>query len=312
MGKLKRGPFSVATWLGDSHANFHLGLYEEDFLNSIKPTEFRNLILHIIGQIGAVDILELCCQPVVWQGKTNPFTYLKWQESHNHAYALQLDSDFELVLNQRNGAKKRKKFRHQTNLAEKHGGARLLRAKTGEQIDEFLKIALTQISARFDQAGIWNRFDDAGVSEFLGRTAKLSLKSDQPSLIIYALEIGGSIRAVFAGGIHNKHFSGCFISHADDELRSISPGDMLIYLVIQECCEAGLGVFDLGRGEERYKTSWCDATIPMFETMIPFTVKGRAYGSYETTKLLSKRLIRNNKSLWNLAKKARSRFYGRI
>ena len=42
-------------------------------------------------------------------------------------------------------------------------------------------------------------------------------------------------------------------------------------MVVKDCIERGLTYFDLGRGEERYKSSWCDTKIQMIETNLALT-----------------------------------------
>ena len=311
MGTRNRGPFRVLTWLGDTHTNFHMGLYSPKFLKSAKPDDVRSLIDFVTSTVNDVDVLELCCQPVVWQGHTNPFTFLKWQESHNHAFALDLSSDFNAVLDRRNGPRKRKKFRWQTNKLKDVGGAKLITAETVEDVDRILNTAMTQMSQRFDRSGIWNRFEDIGVGDFFRDVAIAELGKETPALRLYGLEIDGALQATFSGGISQKQFSGCFISLTDGPYSKISPGELMIYLVIEDCVKRGLEVFDLGRGEERYKTSWCDVTIPMFDTAIALTKRGILFALYERSKATAKRIVRNNAALWNTAKKIRARVYGR-
>ena len=312
MGLRKRGPFTILTWLGDTHTNFHMGLYSPELLKSAKPDDIRSLIDFIVKKVGHADVLELCCQPVVWRGHTNPFTFLKWQESHNHSFALELSSDLNSVLDRKNGARKRKKHRWQTNKLKEYGGAKLLIAKTPEDVDRVLQTSMQQMSQRFDRSGIWNRFEDIGVGDFFREMAIAQLDEQEPALLLYGLEIDGELQATFAGGVSQKQFSGCFISLTDGEFSKISPGELMIYLVIEDCVKKGLEVFDLGRGEERYKTSWCDVTIPMFDTAIALTKLGILFALYERIKSSAKRIVRNNSSLWNLAKKVRARLYGRV
>ncbi len=175
-----------------------------------------------------------------------------------------------------------------------------------------MAVALEQLASRFSKSGIWNRFEDEGVPEFFAELAKNSLGTDEPALEIFGLEIDGKLRATFAGGVHHGQFSGCFISTANDEYAYVSPGEMIIFLVIEQCVERGYRVFDLGRGEERYKVSWCDRIIPMFETNIAFSKLGMSYSAYERGKLTLKRIVRNNETLWEWAKKVRTRLYGRV
>ena len=312
LGFRHRGPFTIATWLGDSHSNFHMGVYSKSFVQNVRPDDIRNVIKCITDNIGHADILELCCQPVMWQGYTNPLTFLHWQESHNHAFALDISDGLDAALNRKSGARKRKKIRWQQNKLKPVGGATLRIAETEAQVNEFLDVSFSQMAKRFDQAGIWNRFEDEGVGSFMRELATLSLGKQEPELMIYGLEIDGKLRATFAGGVRNGQFSGCFISFGEDEYSYISPGEMIIHLVIQDCVNKGFNTFDLGRGEERYKTSWCDTTIPMFETNIALTKRAFAFSAYERLKNSAKRLVRNNQVLWALAKKVRAKYYGRM
>ena len=308
----RRGPFMTLTFLGDSHTNFHMGLFSEDFLNNAGPDDVDSIIAAIGRNVGHADVLELCCQPVTWQGRINPFSFLRGQESHNHAFALDLAQGFDAAINKKNGSRKRKKHRWQQNKLKHLGGPKLIVASNEDEVDKFLDIAFRQISTRFNKAGIWNTFDDDGIDKFMRELGKSSLGKIEPEMIIFGLEIDGKVRAVFAGGIHHAQFSGCFISFAEDEYTYLSPGELIMYLAIEECVARGVKTFDLGRGEERYKTSWCDSTIAMFDTNIALTRRAIAYSAYERGKTAAKRLVRNNDTLWNVAKKFRARFYGRM
>ena len=312
MGLRHRGPFVVCGWLGDSHSNFHMGLYSKYFVQNALPGDIRSIIQQVTKYLGHADILELCCQPVVWQGQTNPLTFLRWQESHNHAFALDLSEGFDAAINRKNGSRKRKKYRWQTNKLKDVGGAELVVADNEETANEILDVSYAQLGRRFDKAGIWNTFRDDGVETFFRELAISSLNKPEPELLLYGLKIDGKFRATFAGGIRQGQFSGCFISLADDEYAKISPGELIIFLVIQDCVKRGIQNFDLGRGEERYKTSWCDTTIAMFETNIALTKRAAAFSAYERGKITAKRIVRNNRYLWDFAKRVRSRFYGRI
>ncbi len=308
----KRGPFRVLGWLGDSHTNFHMPLMTPEFLAKTA----RSDMLAIMGQLPVLiegcDTLELCCQPEVWKGHANPMAFVGAEESHNHAYALDLNGGFDAALDRGNGARKRKKYRWQCNKLKPVGGARLLIADTPEACRRILDAAFAQMAVRFTRSGIWNTFDDAGAEAFFRNAALRSLAATEPELRLFALEIEGEIRATFAAGISKGQMSGCFLSIADDEWKSVSPGEMLIYLVIQHCTEIGLTAFDLGRGEERYKTSWCTDTIAMFDSVQPLSRRAIGFAFYERTKLNVKRMVKRNASTWAFAKKVRSRLYGKV
>ncbi len=302
-----RGPFCVVNWIGGSHTNFNLGIYHPDFIKNVRLNDMRAIFAHVIEHADGIDAFELCCQPMSWQGHNNPLNFLKRIASPNHAFSMQLEATFEDVLAQHNGKKKRKKFRAQTRAMEALGGATLIRAECEDDILRLLDVALAQIKVRLDRMGVNNVFEEKGIRTFFSDLAIASLDEAEPSLMIYGLEVDGKIRATFAGGGHKGRFSGCFTSIAMDELTHTSPGDMLLYMVIEDCVNRGYSSFDLGRGEERYKSSWCNEVVPMFESFIPVSKKAILLTAYDHLKITVKRTIKQNPRLWDLAKQLRAR-----
>ncbi|NKB52024.1 MAG: hypothetical protein GKR97_07345 [Rhizobiaceae bacterium] len=50
----------------------------------------------------------------------------------------------------------------------------------------------------------------------------------------------------------------------------------------------------------------------MFETNKAISNWGIGFAGYERGKIAIKRVVRNNQTLWNMAKKVRARLYGRM
>ncbi len=306
--KISQGPFQIASWIGGTHSNFNMAIYEQKFIKSVCRDEMQAIFEQIVCQAADIDAFELSCQPEYWRGHKNPMGFLKHLPSPDHAYSLALAATFDEVLAAHNGKKKRKKYRSQMRALEPLGGPKLIVAETPDEIDRLLDAALAQINLRLERLGVANVFAEEGVRDFFYDLAISSIGNDEPSLVIYGLEVDDKIRATFSGGGHNGRFSGCFTSIAMDELSHTSPGDLLLYLVIEDCIKRGYISFDLGRGYERYKSSWCDEVEPMFESFIPVSRKARLLGGYNRIKVVGKRTIKQNPRLWNLAKQVRAKF----
>ena len=91
----------------------------------------------------------------------------------------------------------------------------------------------------------------------------------------------------------------------DPEIGRTSPGDPLLMSMMETMCDRAFRAFDLGIGEARYKSSWCDHTDYLFDTLHPVTLKGRAYVMRESFRLRAKRFVKQNPWAWKLAQKAR-------
>jgi CelD/BcsL family acetyltransferase involved in cellulose biosynthesis len=99
--------------------------------------------------------------------------------------------------------------------------------------------------------------------------------------------------------------SGYFSSISLDELTAISPGEMLLYLVAEQCATEGMAYIDLGAGDERYKRSWCDMRIGMFDVIMPTSLAGVPFAAASRLANTGKRIIRESPQLWSAVGAAR-------
>ncbi len=249
--------------------------------------------------VPGVGIIKMCCQPALWNNTANPMLEMGGQRAVNQAFVMDLRDGFDALLARGNAKRKRKRFRHQEKIAAAHGGYRLAMPQSISQCDEMLAIFLAQKSARLQTRGLRDVFASHHARDFLAELVSKSVRAREPLLRLFGLEIGGKVRAVLGGGVHQNRMSAYFTSIAEDELAALSPGEMLLYLVAEQCAREGLTHIDLGAGEERYKRSWCDGTIEMFDVIIPTSLPGLPLAVGSRTALTIKRMVREHGGLWN-------------
>ncbi len=177
-----------------------------------------------------------------------------------------------------------------------------------------LETFFRQKGDRLRKSGIHNVFNTAGAREMLSTLALSSLGTREPLLRMHALEIGGKIRAVFGGGIRGRHLSGYFSSISEDELIDISPGEMLLYLLAEHYCSAGMETMDLGAGDERYKRSWCDERQELFDVIVSVGAMGAVLASADKLGYRLRRALRSSPQVWDAIttlRRARARLFWR-
>lgn len=304
------GIYPHLRWIGGSHVNFNMGLYSREFRDIVGVHEMAALMQRIAALAPRALTFRLCCQPQHWKGKRNPMAGLDHQRSTNPAYFMDLAGGFDAVLARGNGKRKRKKFRQQCKEADRAGGYRFIDARDAMTVNWLLGVFFEQKSERLRKHGIHNVFADKGAREMLSTLALSSLGSDQPLLQLFGLEVGGKLRAVFGGGAKDRHFSGYFSSFADDEFAQSSPGEMLLYLLVEELCRNGFASLDLGSGDERYKRSWCDEQQLPFDVIIAASTLGRPFAATEKLFLQARRQIRETPSLWSALRIMRKKVAG--
>ncbi len=287
-------------WIGGSHINFNMGLFSREFLAQANRADMLEIIAHVAKLAPEAITFRLCCQPEKWNGTANPMAELAHQRSTNPTFFMNLEGGFDALLARGNAKRKRKKFRSQCKEAQAAGGYRLIVADDAFTVTRLLDIFIEQKSKRLAENGIHNVFAERGAREMLSTLALSSLNEKEPLLRLYGLEIGGKIRAVFGGGIKGSHFSGYFSSISDDEMIQMSPGEMLLYLLVEQCCEQGIDSIDLGSGDERYKRSWCEQSAELFDVILPVRPMGIPFAVAERAAFHIRRTVRENKTLWDM------------
>jgi CelD/BcsL family acetyltransferase involved in cellulose biosynthesis len=303
---VSNGLIKTVGWIGGSHSNYKLPLIDRDVASRISKTDIDQIFDEIRQMLGGFGCISLCCMPDMWAGQANPLLALTHQKSTNQAFAVDLSGGFQNVLKQGNGKRKRKKFRWQTRAVENLGGAQLVEADTRSEALEILSCFHRQKSRRLREQGVKDVFGGQKAQQFLEKIALDSHFMEEPILKLFALKIDGEYRAICGGGVINKHFSAYFISFADDDLAHISPGEMLIYMLVEKLANSGFQSMDMGGGEERFKQSWCPETINMFDAILPLSKMSNGYVWLYRGMLDIRRRLRQNSFAWKQYKRVRT------
>jgi CelD/BcsL family acetyltransferase involved in cellulose biosynthesis len=289
------------SWLGCSHVNIGLGLFDPDFAAGLDEPLTRQLFARVVEALAPADLMVLHNQPADWNGGANPMRYLGGRAEDQPVLAIPLRTEFEAMVN----ARKRKKLRWQENALASVGGYRFFRAEDRSQANAIFDTFLAQKEQQFAKLGIDNIFADAGTETFFRRLIAQSLGKPEPAIELFGLEIDGAIRATFGAGIHRGRVYGYFSGINLDEYQRVSPGELLLYHLVRDCCERGYEVLDLGVGEERYKAAWSPVREHQFATFLPMSMRGRLFASCLEAAHVIKVRIRRSETAWKLAKRMR-------
>lgn len=290
------------SWLGCSHVNIAMGLFDPDFASALDADFVRGMFDRVAAAVAPVDFFTLHNQPAEWLGIANPLRQLDGCMADQPVIAIPLATTFDAMLNQR----KRKKHRWQVNTLASVGGYRFFRAETRDEALRILEIFLAQKEEHFARMGVDNVFADPGTVACYRSMIVESFKQREPIIQLYALEIAGEIRATFAAGVHQDREHGFFSGISFDDYQRVSPGDLLLYNLIKEACESGRRTLDLGVGEERYKSAWSPVSEEQFRTLLPVTLKGRLSVFMLRQMHRLKLRIRSDDTRWQRAKRFRA------
>ena len=275
----KRG-LTLVSFVGGKHANFHMPAFSRNALAHMGEAEARALLDQASLALGGVDAFIFVNQPTEWDGLHNPFAALSAQPSPSLAYKLSLQADADATLNQSMSAHARKKHKNKRARFAEMGASRLLIAGTDAERDTVLETFFRQKSLRFRELGIADPFADETVRSFIRAGSKPAAPGVEPVLTLAGLELNGAVIATYIGTTAQGRFSGMATSfEADPALIKVSPGDILLVDLIRHHCRLGFKVFDVGVGEARYKSTFCDGMDALHDGFIAISAKGRLAAS---------------------------------
>jgi len=302
---MESGVFKKLRWIGGSHANINCGIFSEQFLKSDNAHTITGIIALLRKTLGPFVLCNLNNQPHFLKSYPNPLLHLQHQKSINMMYDMDLTDGLDAILDQGSGKRKRKLWRKQNRVADTMGGSELVVPSTQRDIlaslDEFRRMK----TKRFHDLGIKNVFANENTMDFL---RKMAIEPERDSIQlfrIYQLKIGGKTRAIYAIGIHGDMCQAYVNAVEYDEFSDHSPGEMIMYAMVQKLVEDGYKSLDMGVGDERYKRSWCPGRHELFDNVMPLSILGAPVTFFQTVKNVIKGHLRNNPAIWQRLKKAR-------
>jgi CelD/BcsL family acetyltransferase involved in cellulose biosynthesis len=298
----RRSGFRFAEFIGGKHANYHMGLYAPTFAEQLDAQLTTRMLTEIGTAIGGLDALAFVNQPVAWQGIANPAARLAAGPSPSRAYKLSLIAgDGEATLKRSMSSHARKKLKNKHSRFRDFGSSALTQATTPGEATRIIDAFLAQKAERFRTMGVPDPFAEPAMRTFLERGA-IRDGSRRPSIELYALDLAGRVVATYVGAIQGDRFSGMATSFdMGSETVKTSPGELLLADLIRLKAGEGVTVFDLGVGEARYKTTFCDDHDDLVDSFLPLTFKGHVFAWIARTKRELKRRIKRSPLALKLA-----------
>lgn len=308
-GIVQQGKVRLATFLGGRDSNLNLGLIRPHV--QFERSDVETLLHSAAGKARLKpDAFVLVNQPRNWDGVANPLAQLPHQRSPSECYSATLGANGADFVNERlSGEARRKLFSKRKRLSEMGAVAHIV-AKTPDDVARIVDAFFAQKLERFRQKNVSSDFDAPESRQFLMRACLEDLAGGTPTIELHALVSGNRIVAVYAGTPHRDRFFAMINSFdLDPDIARTSPADLLLMSMMQTMCGCGYKAFNLGIGEARYKSTWCDRAEPLIHVLYGITLKGHAYVLAESAWLKMKRYVKQNDWAWNTVQKLRQQLY---
>lgn len=305
----RMGGLKIARFAGTAYSNENTGLISTTKQNRIGPVSAAQLAAALTRAGLAADIV-LFDKMTPEAAARVPFSELPRVFHQNPSFQLPLFEDFNAVLAQINGKRRRKKFRVSERRLEAMGGYRHITGRTDAEAMRLLDTFLEQKPVRLTAQGLPDVFADPGIRAFLRRLATTRDAGGRPALELHGIELAGGEHAgriISVAGLTIKHrHVTCQFGSIDEEVAAdVSAGELLFYRMIEAASAAGHKVFDFGVGDQLYKRSWCPQRTELVDCYVPLNLKGRLAAPLIAGLIRLKRTIKTSPTLHRLAARAR-------
>ena len=232
-------------------------------------------------------------------------TYLPGEKSSSVLFDMDLEQGLNAILNMGNAKRKRKLFRRQSRIAEQYGGFELKSDHTSSEKHALMEDFYEQKSRRFKELGVTDVFAPDTAKAFIRGLCDSPINDNIELLRLFELKVGGKTRALYGCAMHHDYCQAWINSVTYDDFAEESPGEMVLYLMIERLIEEGYSKLDLGIGAERYKYSWCREHKPLFDVLMPLSWYLKPYTLALILTVRLKAKLRNDQRLWKHVRKIR-------
>ncbi|MEM8743219.1 MAG: GNAT family N-acetyltransferase [Pseudomonadota bacterium] len=295
-------------WIGAEQSNYNMGGFDRTFALSVSAEDMRALLNHAAQLVGA-NAARFDKQPIERDGIRNPMALLPNRPSANDGHAVLLDQDFDTLYRNRFGGKSRNTLRRKERRLREDWDVTIGWAQTAEERRSLVEEFFRQKARQFAEQGIANVFSDGPSRAFYHELASGPTGRDGTLEVGY-LKADDEYAAISCGIFFKDRFTTLLTSIHDGPMRKFSPGVILQHRQIEDCCRKGLNFFDMGAGDARHKSEWCDVSTPLFQSNIAFDERGYILTAPAALMTAAKRFIKTRPALWAFAQRARRTLYG--
>lgn len=298
--RVRRGPFSVLNWPGDSHSAIQTGLFSRACRSAIRQHGASAFWREVFAVLPRADAIAACALPEIAAEADNPLAALPAVTSPSDTYVIDLTPGWDALYHAKFSKKNRTDHRRCERRLGELGEVRLVVARSTAHRLKLVEIMLDQKSAQLRKAGAPDFTIEPGVRAFYRRLAASPNWSDGTTVHVAALESGGTPVATIFGLIQDGTFHALILAMVEGAHAKFSPGRLLVKHTVEACCHMGLRAYQMGAGLEPSKLKWCDTVVARRDVLVPLTRAGHIYVSALRGYLTLKTAIKTSPALWNI------------
>ena len=273
LGIRKSYGIKILEWLGGQQTDYMLPLlYPNNYYNKTNFDEIWNKTIKCLQNF---DVLHIKNQMEYIEEFPNPF-HLKFKiHKHEISYYTDLGHSWEEFYKSKISKKLIADSRRQLRRLNEVGRVNFIVAKDTITKNNIIQKMMDQKSRRFRETGYMDLFHISQFRDFYEKLTEIPLCS--LDIHCSALTVDNVMIATHLGIIHNGTYYYLMPGYEGGDWMKYSAGRLLMEYLLEWSIKNGLKVFDFTIGSEPYKMKWCEKQIDLYESVIPYSIKGSIY-----------------------------------
>ena len=300
---------SIIEMLTAPQGAYAFGVFNRSFLAETANDWFSQHLPDIVAALPSHDVFRLADAPAQICGFANPLLACGSFLAANQSHIMELQPDFQALLEQKRTSETRRSLRKRDNKLEAAGRLEFGLPQSMSDTAHLLTTMFADQEQRLAESGIHNLFS-AQERQFVCNLAHVTTP-EGPLLRPYALRIQGEVQAVLLGAYYGNTYWALISSLADTNYRKLSPGDYALRAMFKSLCEDGTGTIDFAAGDSAYKLHWSDQMVPLHFVVRASSIQGLLPALLMMIREKCKRVVKQTPMLRQAAFALRKLFAGK-
>jgi len=267
----RRRGVTILSFMDQGHADYNAPLLAPEMASLGKhiPTEFWS---ELFANLPRFDVLMLAKMPQQVEGLDNPLLALAATRHAASSHGNDLEKsvkEIEAVL------LSPKEVRSKERGLAQMGTVEFIVARGEDSGPGMLEELIKQKQRRFEETNVPGYGENPEALAFL-HAAHRSFGNSGNALIC-GLLVGGEVTAVQWGLVHGRRFYALVTGFAGGKWTKYSCGRILNLRLLHWLKANGFSYFDQGYGDEAYKLKSSDTTVPLYDVIEAYSLRGRLY-----------------------------------
>ena len=265
---VKKFRTKILYWACDAKSDFNAPLQKKEF--AFKEKDFKEIWNEILKTMPDVDLINLKKQLNLPRVSNNPFISFLKNSKEGTIQQINLPNKWSDYTNRILKNKFYNDLLRTKRLIKKSGKVEFIIAKNSNEKINLLEYLIKQKQDNLEKKN-FKSLDDEDLNFYKNFE---NYKNDDYFTQVSAIKLNNNFVAMHWGIISKNNYYYLLPSMKSGDVKKLSPGKLLLSLLIRRAISKKLNLFDFGLGEEIYKKKWSNNSIDIFNYLKIRNFKG--------------------------------------